>query len=298
MLEVKNVSKSFKSKLVVDQINFTVKPGEIFGIVGLNGSGKRTTFRMLLRLLECDKGEIYFEGKNIKDCDKNIFGYLPEERSLYRDLSIWNQLFLLGRLKGMKKEEIQESVNKWVKLLEFQYDLNKNIKQLSKGNQQKVQLIGCLLHDPKILILDEPFSGMDPYNVELMKQIFLKLQKEGKYILLSTHRLDHVESFCSSLLFLKNGKTLLQGKITELRKQTEQRMITIVDDIPLFKIQDELPEAYIVKDGKQIKIRIENENEAKKYMDRLNKKFDFLSISLSYLPLEDILVHTERGYVD
>lgn len=293
LLEIRELSKSYNKKLALDNLSFSVKASEIFSIVGLNGSGKTTTFRLLLQLLEPDSGMITFEGKKINEIDRNLFGYLPEERSLYRDISIKKQLEFIGGLKGMNQKQIDESIKKLVELLEFNYDLNKTIKQLSKGNQQKVQLMASLLHDPLIIILDEPFSGMDPYNVELMKKLFLKLQKEGKYILLSTHRLDHVESFCTSILVLKHGKTVLKGKVDDIRKSSNEMLITVIDDIPLFKIKDMVKDECVVREGKQIKIYCHDENNAYKYISTLIKKFKVLSVTYSYLTLEDIFMRNK-----
>lgn len=290
MLTVENISKSYRHTLALSNLSFSVMPGEILGIVGLNGSGKTTTFRLLLQLLEPDSGRILLEGEEISSVSRNEFGYLPEERSLYRDLSVRRHLTFLGSLRGMNQAEIDESINKWKKELEFSYDLDKRISQLSKGNQQKVQLMGSLLHNPKVLILDEPFSGMDPYNVELMKQLFLNLQKQGKYILLSTHRLDHVESFCNSLIFLKHGECVLKGKVSELRKTTDKRVISIIDDIPLYKIKDLIGDFYIEKEGHQFKIYCENDSEAKKCLELLIKKLNCLSITYSYPSLEDLFL--------
>ena len=168
--------------------------------------------------------------------------------------------------------------------------MNKPIRTLSKGNQQKVQLMGCLIHNPSIIILDEPFSGMDPYNVELMKRLFSKLQKEGKYILLSTHRLDHIESFGNSLLLLKHGKTIIKGNIAEIRKMSDKRVITIIDEIPLFKIKDIIDDEIVQKEGNQIKIYCDNEKKTLKLMNMFLKNFTNLSITYSYPSLEELFL--------
>lgn len=295
LIEVMNVSKSYNGKVkAVDNLSFSVKEGEILGIVGLNGSGKSTTFRMILQLLTPDEGCIMYNHKEIGEIDRKIFGYLPEERSLYRDLSVYRQLQFLGHLKGMNDEEIDLSIKRLVELTEFAYDLNKTIRQLSKGNQQKVQLMGALIHNPQVIILDEPFSGMDPYNVEMLKQLFMKLQKEGKIILLSTHRLDHVESFCNSLLFLKNGKTIIYGKVDEIRKESGKHVISVVDDIPYFKLADLVGDERIQKEGNSIKVYCDDEKAARKYMKKILDTYDTLSITYSYLTLEDIFMEMKH----
>lgn len=293
MLQIENVSKSYGKTLALDNLSFEVKQGEIFCLVGLNGSGKTTFFRILLQLMNPDSGKIMFEGTPLHEIDRKLLGYLPEERCLYRDMSVSNQLMFLGRLKGMADNQIIESMNKLKELLEFDYDFNKSICQLSKGNQQKVQLMGCLLHNPKIIILDEPFSGMDPYNVELLKKLFSILRKEGKYVLLSTHRLDHIESFGSSLLLLKRGKTIIKGDISEIRKASKKRVITIIDEIPLFKIKDLVDDEYILKEGNQIKIYCNDEKKSKQFMSVLLKKFQNLSITYSYPSLEELFMETK-----
>ncbi|MBQ9987993.1 MAG: ATP-binding cassette domain-containing protein, partial [Erysipelotrichales bacterium] len=209
MLEVKNVCKSFGDVKALKDYSICVKKGEILGLVGSNGSGKSTSFRILLQLLKPDSGSITFEGKDLILCDKKDFGYLPEERTVFRDLSVRQQLYFLGRLKGMSDSLIEERLLYWAKRLEIEQNLDKKIRSLSKGNQQKVQFLGCLLHSPKVMILDEPFSGLDPYNLELMKHIFLEYAKQGAYVLLSTHRLDHIESFCSNVVLLDKGEIRL-----------------------------------------------------------------------------------------
>lgn len=290
MLEVEHVWKSYGNVLALRDYTIQVKKGEILGIVGGNGSGKTTSFRLLLQLLKPDQGTIRFEGKELWECNRNDFGYLPEERTVYRELSVMEQLRFLGRLKGMTVKQIEEQIEYWAEKLELSENLYRKISSLSKGNQQKVQFLGCLLHHPKVLILDEPFSGLDPYNLELMKQVFLEYAKQGAYVLLSTHRLDHIDSFCSNVVLLEKGTIRMSGKIADLRRQSTVRYITLMGEIPQHQLKDHLPNHKITKAGQQIRIMMDNEKEAVAFCKWVLAKYDVLSLQIEYPNLTELFM--------
>ncbi len=216
-LELKNVSKTFAGKLAVDNISFSIdKPG-VFGLLGTNGAGKTTTIRMLLGIIKKDKGEITWKGKTVDRKNVN-FGYLPEERGVYPKTKIIDQLMYFAELKGMKKEEAITSINKWAKILKVEEYLQMTAEKLSKGNQQKIQFMTAIIHNPELVVLDEPFSGLDPVNTEILKNIIIDLVKNGKYVIMSAHQMATIEEFCSDILILNKGKTVLQGNLKKIKE--------------------------------------------------------------------------------
>ena len=217
-LIVKNVDKSFSTKKVVDNINFEIQKPGVYGLLGTNGAGKTTTIRMILGILKKDSGEITWNGKEVQRKHVN-FGYLPEERGVYPKTKIHDQLMYFAKLKGMKKETAEEHMQYWAKRLEIEQYLQMTPEKLSKGNQQKVQFITAILHDPELLVLDEPFSGLDPVNTELLKNVILELIKKGTYIIMSSHQMHSIEEFASDVLILNKGKTVLQGNLKEIKEQ-------------------------------------------------------------------------------
>ena len=217
-LIVKNVEKSFSTKKVVDNINFEIQKPGVYGLLGTNGAGKTTTIRMILGILKKDSGEITWNGKEVQRKHVN-FGYLPEERGVYPKTKVHDQLMYFAKLKGMKKETAEERMQYWAKRLEIEQYLQMTPEKLSKGNQQKVQFITAILHDPELLVLDEPFSGLDPVNTELLKNIILELIKKGTYIIMSSHQMHSIEEFASDVLILNKGKTVLQGNLKEIKEQ-------------------------------------------------------------------------------
>ena len=217
-LIVKNVDKSFSTKKVVDNINFEIQKPGVYGLLGTNGAGKTTTIRMILGILKKDSGEITWNGKEVQRKHVN-FGYLPEERGVYPKTKVHDQLMYFAKLKGMKKETAEERMQYWAKRLEVEQYLQMTPEKLSKGNQQKVQFITAILHDPELLVLDEPFSGLDPVNTELLKNVILELIKKGTYIIMSSHQMHSIEEFASDVLILNKGKTVLQGNLKEIKEQ-------------------------------------------------------------------------------
>ena len=217
-LIVKNVDKSFSTKKVVDNINFEIQKPGVYGLLGTNGAGKTTTIRMILGILKKDSGEITWNEKEVQRKHVN-FGYLPEERGVYPKTKIHDQLMYFAKLKGMKKEVAEERMRYWAKRLEVEQYLQMTPEKLSKGNQQKVQFITAILHDPELLVLDEPFSGLDPVNTELLKDVILELIKKGTYIIMSSHQMHSIEEFASDVLILNKGKTVLQGNLKEIKEQ-------------------------------------------------------------------------------
>ncbi len=216
-LILKNVSKTFVGKLAVDNISFTIdKPG-VFGLLGTNGAGKTTTIRMLLGIIKKDKGEITWKGKAVDRKNVN-FGYLPEERGIYPKTKIIDQLIYFAELKGMKKEDAITSISKWAKELKVEEYLQMSAEKLSKGNQQKIQFMTAIIHNPELIVLDEPFSGLDPVNTEILKNIIINLVKNGKYIIMSAHQMATIEEFCSEILILNEGKTVLQGNLKQIKE--------------------------------------------------------------------------------
>lgn len=217
-LIVKNVDKSFSTKKVVDNINFEIQKPGVYGLLGTNGAGKTTTIRMILGILKKDSGEITWNGKEVQRKHVN-FGYLPEERGVYPKTKVHDQLMYFAKLKGMKKEVAEERMRYWAKRLEVEQYLQMTPEKLSKGNQQKVQFITAILHDPELLVLDEPFSGLDPVNTELLKNVILELIKKGTYIIMSSHQMHSIEEFASDVLILNKGKTVSQGNLKEIKEQ-------------------------------------------------------------------------------
>ena len=216
-LELKNVSKSFVGKLVVDNISFDLKEPGVYGLLGTNGAGKTTTIRMLLGIIKKDSGEITWKGKPVDRKNVN-FGYLPEERGVYPKIKIFDQLMYFAELKGMSKNEATESINKWAKELKVEEYLQMPAEKLSKGNQQKIQFMTAVIHNPELVVLDEPFSGLDPVNTEILKNIIINLVRNGKYIIMSAHQMATIEEFCSDILILNKGKTVLQGNLKEIKE--------------------------------------------------------------------------------
>lgn len=267
-LELKNVSKSFVGKKAVDNISFSLtKPG-VYGLLGTNGAGKTTTIRMLLGIIKKDSGEITWKGKPV---DRKLvrFGYLPEERGVYPKTKIFDQLKYFAELKGMEKNQAISSINRWAKELKVEEYLQMSAEKLSKGNQQKIQFMTAIIHDPELVVLDEPFSGLDPVNTEILKNIIIDLIRNGKYIIMSAHQMATIEEFCSDILILNKGKTVLQGNLKEIKEKypANRVEIDVKQDIESYikelnlEIESETNNNYVIK--------ISDEEKAHKLLNKL-----------------------------
>ncbi len=237
MLKLSHVTKYYGDFLAVDDLSFEVKDGEIFGLLGVNGAGKTTTFRMITGLLDKTSGSITFNGKKIDYSVTDKLGFLTEERSLLTKLTVLEQAKFYGGLKGMSDKDIENRLDYLLEKLEITEYKNKKIKELSKGNSQKVQFIMSIINSPKLLILDEPFSGLDPINIELFKKLILELKSEGTSIIFSSHRMEHVEYFCESLVILVHGKTVLKGNLKQIKDDYQKKNIMIEADASMDELK-------------------------------------------------------------
>jgi ABC-2 type transport system ATP-binding protein len=222
MLEIENISKSFFRKVALDHVSMTIPSGEIFGLLGPNGAGKTTLIRIINRITEPDHGAVKINGELLRQHHLSLIGYLPEERGLYRSMTVEEHAILLGRLRGLEKREVKSKLEIWLEKFEIQDWKSKRIEQLSKGMAQKVQFICTVLHDPKLLILDEPLSGFDPVNVDLINRELLAMKSEGKTIILSTHNMKSVDEICDRVALIHQSKKILDGKVTDLQEAAKK----------------------------------------------------------------------------
>lgn len=236
-LEVKNLRKTFDNGKIIalNDLNLSIPIGTSFGILGRNGAGKTTIIRILLQIYKMDSGEILYNGEDI--FKKNIkIGYLPEERGLYLKNTVREQLTYFGKLKGLDSKKCDLSIKKWLARLGISEYIDRTVEELSKGNKQKVQLISSILHDPEIVILDEPFSGLDPVNVELFKSVFKELLREDITIIFSSHRIDDVEEFCDNVVLLNKGNIVDYGKIKDIKGKFGKKSLKIETDKNIEKV--------------------------------------------------------------
>ncbi len=292
-LKIENVSKSYGRKKVVDNISINVDKPEVFGLLGTNGAGKTTTIRMLLGIIKKDSGKITWNNQEVIRKKVN-FGYLPEERGVYPKVKIMDQLIYFAELKGMKKEDCIKSIKKWAKILKVEEYLNVNAEKLSKGNQQKIQFMASVIHDPELIVLDEPFSGLDPVNTEILKKAIIDLVKNGKYIIMSAHEMHTIEEFCTDIVILNKGKTVLQGNLLDIKNSYPANRVIIetnsnIDNI----IKNEHLEIENSFDNKYT-IKIDNENKAHKLLNAIIKekilvnKFEILKPTLNDIFIEKV----------
>jgi len=219
ILEIQNLSKSYGSHVALNSINLNIPKGKIFGLLGPNGAGKTTLIRIINQIIEADSGTVSFEGMPLKGSHISQIGYLPEERGLYKKMKVWDQLIYFAQLKGLSNQEAKQKINKWLLKLDIQSWKEKKIEDLSKGMAQKIQFIATIIHEPKLLILDEPFSGFDPVNAEIIKNEILELNANGTSIVLSTHRMESVELLCDEIAMIHKSNKVLDGSIKEIKNK-------------------------------------------------------------------------------
>lgn len=299
MLKVKNVTKYYDDFKAVDNLSFEVKEGEIFGLLGANGAGKTTTFRMIMNLLEPTSGEITLNDKKINYDVTDDIGYLTEERSLLLKLTVKELMIYYASLKGMKEEKIVEELRKWLKRFKIEEYENKKIKELSKGNKQKIQFISAIVHEPKLLILDEPFSGLDPINVDMFIDVINELKKKGTIIIFSSHQMNHVELFCEKLIILDHGKVVIQGNLKDIKNNYDERKILIKADASKTELSKLKGVKNVLIKGDEIEVNIEN----KKYIDGIFNyvskcknvtKFEVVELSLHEIFTKEVGVKNEK----
>lgn len=291
-LKIENVSKSYGDKKVVDSISLEISKPGVFGLLGTNGAGKTTTIRMLLGILKKDEGQITWNGKEVKRKHVN-FGYLPEERGIYPKTKIYEQLMYFAKLKGMTEKEANESIHFWMKKLEIEQYIDMTAEKLSKGNQQKVQFITAIVHNPELVVLDEPFSGLDPVNTELLRNVIIELVKQGKYIIMSAHQMSVVEEFCTDILILNKGKTVLQGNLSQIKDSYKANKLEIITKENIEKYMKECNLSIYLSKENEYEINIKEE-EAYKLLNLLveNKvkveKFEIKKPSLHDIFIEKV----------
>ncbi|MBP1648932.1 MAG: type transport system ATP-binding protein [Bacteroidetes bacterium] len=219
MLLVTHLRKAFDTVLAVDDVSFSVQRGEIFGLLGPNGAGKTTTIRVILKILEPDAGETTYDGRKFSDRTRDILGYMPEERGLYKKSKVIDAILYFAELRGMARGQAKAEAYRWLKRFALLEHAERKVEELSKGNQQKVQFITAVLHGPQLLVLDEPFSGLDPVNQILFKDILLELKREGKAIIFSTHQMEQAEKLSDSLCLINKGRVVLGGSVRDVKKR-------------------------------------------------------------------------------
>lgn len=227
LLSLQHIVKQYGNYRASDDVSFEIPKGKIFGLLGPNGAGKTTLIRMITRILYPDAGNILFNGEQLSDKHTENIGYMPEERGLYKKMKVGEHLIYLGRLKGLSQTQAKENVNDWLKKFQIETWFNKNIEELSKGMSQKVQFIATVLHNPDLLILDEPFSGLDPINSKLIEQEIRDMSLKGKTIIFSTHRMEQVEEICDEIVLVNKGKKILEGGVKELKQRFKENKFNI-----------------------------------------------------------------------
>jgi ABC-2 type transport system ATP-binding protein len=241
-LTVEHVNKSFGTFQAISDLSMEVQEGALFGFLGPNGAGKTTTMRMILDLLRPDSGAITWNGAPVRQVSRRSFGYLPEERGLYPKLTVQEQLLFLARLQGVSKRDAEKALEEWLERFQLAANRTRKIEELSKGNQQKVQFLAAILHDPAILIMDEPFSGLDPVNANVLKEAFLELHRRGKTMLFSTHQLEQVEELCEDVVIINKGQVLEQGGVQAIKRQHGRNVARLkLDNDPEALWLDQLP---------------------------------------------------------
>ncbi len=295
MLKLENVRKTYGSLVAVDNLSFSVKNGEIFGLLGENGAGKTTTFRMIMGLLEPDKGKITLDGKKIDYKVTDKIGFVTEERSLLTKLTVKEMIEYYGILKGMDESNIDKKLDYWLEKFEITEYKNKKIKELSKGNQQKIQFISAVINDPKLLILDEPFTGLDPINVGLLKDAVKELQKKGCSIIFSSHQMEYIEDFCEQLIILVHGRAILNGSLDEIKENYAKKNIIIkADDLDIDAIKKIKGVIDIEQKANEVVVHIEDISISKSVFDIVKDKY-VTKYVVADAPLNEIFIHYVGG---
>lgn len=287
-LEVKHIEKSFGDKKVLKGVSFTAESGKAFGLLGRNGAGKTTTIRILMNVFSANAGEVLLDGKPI-DYESVGIGYLPEERGLYPKKPIGEQLTYFAELKGMRAKDASEAVDAWLKRMGMFEYRNKRLDTLSKGNQQKIQLITALAHDPSLIVLDEPFSGLDPVNAKLLKDVVKEQIAKGKIVLFSSHQMNYIEEFCDRIAILNGGTVALQGNLHEIKRNYARDRL-LVSTVQSDAVLADFGEACTVAENGMILLRLNSPDEKRAVMKRLVEQYDIDEVKVFEPSLNDIFV--------
>ena len=288
ILELKNIEKSFGEKKVLTGVSFKAEGGKAFGLLGRNGAGKTTSIRILMDVFPANSGEVLIDGQPI-DYNKIGIGYLPEERGLYPKKIIIDQLTYFAELKGMSRKEAVQSIDYWLGRLGMTEYRNKKLETLSKGNQQKIQLITALAHDPDIIILDEPFSGLDPVNAMLLKDVVKEQIAKGKIVLFSSHQMSYIEEFCDSIAILNNGVVALHGDMHDIKRDYPRDRLVVRTETP-DAIKADFGSSCTVMENGDLMIRLADPCEKKATMTRLVENYDIDEVKVYEPSLNDIFV--------
>lgn len=293
-LEIKDIYKSFGSNEVLKGVSFSAESGEAFGLLGRNGAGKTTSIRILMDVFAPESGEVLIDGKPI-DYDKIRIGYLPEERGLYPKKKIIDQLVYFAELKGLSKRDAVKMVDYWLVRLKMSEYRNKRLDTLSKGNQQKIQLITALAHNPHIIILDEPFSGLDPVNAMLLKDVVKEQIEKGKIVLFSSHQMNYIEEFCSKIGIINNGEMVLQGNLHDIKRNYVRDRLVVRSEYSE-RIIEKLGSQCSVNESGELIIKLNSAGDKQRMMSELTENFDIDEIKVFEPSLNDIFVeYTSNG---
>lgn len=296
-LQLEHVTKKYKDFTAVDNLNFTIEKGEIFGLIGQNGAGKTTTFRMILDLQETTAGTITWDGNPVNAINRDVLGYLPEERGIFPTMKVEDQLYFFGELRGMKKSVLKKEIDYWINRFELEERRKDKAETLSKGNQQKVQLIASFIHKPQFLILDEPFSGLDPVNKDLLKDAILHLKEQGTTILFSSHQMDNVEELCDHLCLLKRGVSLFSGSLLDLKKQYGKTRLAVRTEWSTTQLLTLEGVKDVRVEKEQTVLTLEDESYAQSIFEKLSNGKYIEKFSLDYLSLDEIFKDKVGGNV-
>lgn len=293
-LEIKNIYKSFGSKKVLKGVSFSAESGEAFGLLGRNGAGKTTSIRILMDVFAPESGEVLIDGKPV-DYNKIRIGYLPEERGLYPKKRIIDQLVYFAELNGLAKRDAVKAVDFWLERLKMSEYRNKRLDTLSKGNQQKIQLITALAHNPQIIILDEPFSGLDPVNAMLLKDVVKEQIEKGKIVLFSSHQMNYIEEFCNKIGIINNGEMVLQGSLHDIKRNYVRDRLVVRTEYPE-NILEKLGSQCSVNERGELIIKLKSAGDKQMMMRELTGIFDIDEIKVYEPSLNDIFVeYTSNG---
>jgi ABC-2 type transport system ATP-binding protein len=297
VVELAGVTKAYENKVAVHQLSISIESGQMFGLLGPNGAGKTSSIRMMMGITMPDEGRVSLFGKPFERKSLERVGYLPEERGLYKKMKVLDQLVFFGQMHGLDAQEARKRATDWSKRLEIAETLGKKTEELSKGMQQKIQFIASLMHDPGLIVMDEPFTGLDPVNATLLERTLLELKSDGKAIIFSTHRMDQVEKLCDSICLINKGEAVLSGKMREIKSRYERnRVIVEFEGDPSFLQSAEIAEAKNYSGHAEIRL-LPNGN-AQKLLHEAAAVATIFRFELVEPSLEEIFIQTVGGKAD